>query len=82
MVFGSVEDCNQDTHNMFRIVTVRGGRFRIGGGGNKKRACKIPDGGYDDTEEVAAIPETIVRGLITEHLSGWSLSGDVTSRKR
>ena len=70
MVFGCIENCDQDLDNAFRVRPFRL-NGDVGGGlvaAGQKRPCEIADRGYDDGEVVAAVPEPIVRGLVLEDL--------------
>ena len=76
MIFGGVQDCNQDANNAFGIHSVRKTMIRVGRDGvtGEKGACEVADGRYDYGEIIAAIPEAIVGCLITEDLDGVSSS--------
>lgn len=69
MILGGVENGDQDPDNAFRVRP-----FRVEGVGgdvvaaDQKRPCEVADRGYNDGEVVATVPETIVRGLVSEDL--------------
>ena len=79
MILGSIKDRYENTHDSLRVRAIsRGeGGFRSGtwGAAGEKGSSEIADGGDDDGEVIASIPETIVGGLVAEDLGSASGGG-------
>lgn len=65
MILGGIENGNENANDAFSFHAF--GEW-VAMGVGEERAGKITDGGYYDGEMVAAVPEAIVGGLITEDL--------------
>ena len=78
MVLGGVEDGDEDADDTLGFDAVGEGRA-VGVG--EEGAGEVADGGYDYGEVVAAVPETVVGGLVAEDLGGLvnDLRGLITS---
>lgn len=65
MVFGGVEDGNEDADDTVRLDAVGKGKA-VGVG--EKRAGEVADGSDDDGEVVLTVPEAVVGSLMAEDL--------------
>ena len=76
MVLHGVEDCDKDADGALGVVAARERGLTVGarGGGvrvvaaGEEGAGEVADGGYDYGEVIAAVPETVVGGLVAEDL--------------
>lgn len=77
MVFGGIENRNQDADNAFGVSSVGESLIAVWGDGatSQKGARKVTDGRYDYCEIVAAVPKAVVGCLVTEDL--YDVSQDI-----
>ena len=72
MVFSGIKDRYEDTYDTLGVCAVAGGESDFGGAArgtaSEERASEIADCSYDHSEMVAAVPETIIGGLVAENL--------------
>lgn len=87
MIFGGIENCNQDADNAFGVGSVDESLIAMRGNGatGQKGACQVTDGRYDYGEIVAAVPKAVVGCLVAEDLYNVSqdlgVPGYLTSRQ-
>ena len=84
MIFGGVEDGYEYMNDSLGVCTVDGGEFSLSCGAGraaagKEGASEVADGGYDDGEIVATVPEAVVGCLVAEDLRFGISEGDYWS---
>lgn len=68
MILRSVQYCDENADDKLSVMAVCGRGLRIRRTGDQEGTCEVANGGYDDAEVVAAVPKTVVGGLIAENL--------------